>query len=102
MLGTRVIQTFTGAGSVDIYTGLDTRAARRTLPKPLWRIARRKLHWIDSARTLEVLRVPPGNRLEPLKGGRAGTWSMRINDQYRITFRFEEGHAYEVCCEDYH
>ena len=97
-----MIQTFADPGTVDIYKGLDSRAARHTLPKELWGTARRKLHWIDSARTLDVLRVPPGNRLEASKGHRAGRWSIRINDQYRITFRFEEGRAYEVCCEDYH
>jgi proteic killer suppression protein len=97
-----VIQTFADTGTVDIYKGLDSRAARRTLPKDLWATARRTLHWIDSARSVDVLRVPPGNRLEALKGTRAGRWSIRINDQDRITFRFEEGHAYEACCEDYH
>lgn len=97
-----MIQTFANPGTVDIYKGLDSRAARHTLPKELWGTARRKLHWIDSARTLAALRLPPGSRLEVLKGNRAGRWSIRINDQYRITFRFEEGQAYEVCCEDYH
>jgi len=97
-----VIRTFAGVGSADIYRSVDSRAARQALPKPLWPVARRKLHWIDSARAIEVLRVPPGDRLEALRGTRAGTWSVRINEQYRITFRFEQGHAYEVCCEDYH
>lgn len=97
-----MIQTFADTGTVDIYKGLDSRAARRTLPKELWPAARRKLHWIDSADTINALRVPPGNRLEALKANRVGRWSIRINDQFRITFRFEEGHAYEVCCEDYH
>jgi len=97
-----MIRTFADQGTVDIYKGVDSRAARQALPKPLWSIARRKLHWIDSARTIEVLRIPPGNRLEALKGARAGVFSIRINEQYRITFRFEQGNAYEVCCEDYH
>lgn len=97
-----MIRTFADQGTCDIYKGVDSQAARRTLPKVLWPVARRKLHWIDSARTVEVLRVPPGNRLEALKGNRAGLWSIRINDQYRITFRFQQGDAYEVCCEDYH
>jgi proteic killer suppression protein len=48
------------------------------------------------------LRSPPGNRLEALKGPRAGQYSIRVNDQYRITFRFEAGQAWEVSCEDYH
>jgi proteic killer suppression protein len=97
-----VIQTFGDRGSFDIYVGVDSRAARRTLPRDLWTAARRKLHWIDAAGAVDVLRVPPGHRLEALKGRRAGRWSIRINDQYRITFRFEEGHAYDVCCEDHH
>jgi len=97
-----VTQTFADTRSVHIHEGIDSRAARHSLPKTLWGTARRKLHWLDSARTLAALRVPPGNRLEALKGRRAGRWSIRINDQYRVTFRFEEGHAYEVYCEDYH
>jgi len=97
-----LIQTFADQGSRDVYAGIDSKVARARLPKPLWSIARRKLHWVDSARTVDVLRVPPGNRLEALKGDRAGIWSIRINDQYRITFRFQQGNAYEVCCEDYH
>ena len=97
-----MIQTFADQGTYDIYVGTDSKAARRVLPKPLWPIARRKLHWIDAARTLEGLRVPPGNRLEALKGDRAGASSVRINEQYRITFRLDQGNAYEVRCEDYH
>jgi proteic killer suppression protein len=97
-----VIRTFADRGSHDIFVGLDSRAARRTLPKELWATARRKLHWIDAAGSVDVLRVPPGNRLELLKGAHAGRWSIRINDQYRMTFRFADGHAYEVSCEDYH
>ena len=97
-----MIQTFADQGTYDIYVGTDSGAARRVLPKPLWPVARRKLHWIDAARGIEALRMPPGNRLEALKGDRAGSSSVRINDKYRITFRFEEGNAYDVCCEDYH
>ena len=54
------------------------------------------------AARLDDLTTPAGNRLERLKGGRAGRYSIRINDQYRVTFRWEQGHAYEVCVEDYH
>jgi proteic killer suppression protein len=97
-----VIQTFADEGTRDVYVGTDSKAARRVLPKELWSVARRKLHWIDAASTLEALRVPPGNRLEALKGIRKGVFSIRVNEQYRITFRFADGHAYEVCCEDYH
>ena len=97
-----MIQTFSAEGTRDIYVGVDSKAARRVLPKQLWSVAHRKLHWIDAGRTVEALRVPPGNRLEAMKGDRAGSASVRINDQYRITFRFEQGNAYEVRCEDYH
>lgn len=54
------------------------------------------------ARTLQDLRLPAGNSLEALKGDRAGTYSVRVNQQYRITFRFEGGHADDATCEDYH
>jgi proteic killer suppression protein len=51
---------------------------------------------------VEALRVPPGNRLEPLQGDRAGQWSIRINDQWRLCFRFEDGNAFDVEIVDYH
>lgn len=65
-------------------------------------VAERKLQMLDSATALEDLRVPPGNRLEALKGDRKGKWSIRVNDQWRICFRFEAGHAFEVEIVDYH
>ena len=64
--------------------------------------AERKLQMLDIARRIEDLRVPPGNRLEPLKGDRQGTWSIRINDQWRLCFRFEDGNAYDAEIVDYH
>lgn len=57
---------------------------------------------IDAAARLEDLVIPGGNRLEMLRGGQAGRHSIRINDQYRVTFRWKQGHAYEVRVEDYH
>ncbi|MGH9324532.1 MAG: type II toxin-antitoxin system RelE/ParE family toxin [Vicinamibacteria bacterium] len=57
---------------------------------------------IHQARSLQDLRLPAGNRLEALKGARSGYFSIRVNDRYRITFRFEEGKADDVACEDYH
>ena len=57
---------------------------------------------LDAAETLADLAVPPGNRLEKLDGDRAGRHSIRVNEQYRVTFRWENGHAYEVRVEDYH
>jgi toxin HigB-1 len=66
------------------------------------RVAFRKLRQIHSVSTVEELYEPPGNRLERLKGDRAGQWSLRINEQSRICFRWRDGDAYEVEIIDYH
>jgi proteic killer suppression protein len=66
------------------------------------RVALRKLLLLNNAADLDDLRVPPGNRLEPLKGDRAGQHSIRVNDQWRIVFRWEDGHAHDVEIIDYH
>lgn len=66
------------------------------------RAALRKLRMLDAAVTLEDLRVPPANRLEKLKGKRAGQWSIRVNDQWRVCFRWHDGDAYSVQVSDYH
>ncbi len=65
-------------------------------------VARRKLMQLKAATTLDFLRVPPGNRLERLRGDRAGQYSIRINQQWRICFRFENGNAHDVEIVDYH
>lgn len=65
-------------------------------------VAERKLQMLHRAVRLEDLRVPPNNRLELLKGDRAGQWSIRINDQWRLCFRFEQDHAWDVEIVDYH
>jgi toxin HigB-1 len=72
------------------------------LPTNLYNLARRKLRMIAAAVTLETLRVPPNNRLEALKGDRKGQWSIRINDQWRICFEWQNGSAYNVEITDYH
>lgn len=66
------------------------------------RITQRKLAQLNAAMTLDFLRVPPGNRLEALKGNRKGQYSIRINDQWRLCFRFENGNIYDVEIVDYH
>lgn len=66
------------------------------------RAALRKLRMLDAATVLDDLRVPPANRLEKLKGNRAGQWSIRVNDQWRVCFRWEEGDAHAVQVVDYH
>ena len=79
------------------------RKAPKGFPADLVKPALRKLSMIDAARRLEDLRVPPGNRLEALKGERRGQHSIRINDQWRICFRWIEGHgAEDVEVADYH
>jgi len=65
-------------------------------------VAERKLQMLNDAYALEDLRAPPGNRLEALRGGRKGQWSIRINDQWRVCFRFEDGNAFDVQIIDYH
>ncbi len=74
----------------------------RRLPHDIQRRARRKLYQLHAAPRVDDVRVPPGNRLERLYGDRAGQHSIRINDQWRICFRFEDGHAHDVEIADYH
>jgi proteic killer suppression protein len=74
----------------------------RRLPQEIQEVARRKLRMLNAARTLMDLRVPPANRLEALKGARSGQFSIRINDQWRICFRFTAGQASDVEIVDYH
>ena len=72
------------------------------LARPLQRAAMRKLLLLDAAESLDDLRVPPGNRLEKLAGDREGQHSIRVNDQYRVCFRWEGGEAHDVEIVDYH
>ena len=74
----------------------------RKLPESIQQTALRKLRMLDAARSLGDLRIPPANRLEALKGRRAGRFSIRINDQYRICFAWEGGDAHDVEIVDYH
>jgi len=71
-------------------------------PSDLFKTARRKLGFLEDAVDLRDLRIPPGNRLEALKGERAGWYSIRINDQWRVCFRWENGNAIDVEIIDYH
>jgi proteic killer suppression protein len=96
-----MIQSFADDAAADLFRERNTKAARR-IPKDLWRVAQRKLKMLDVAVRLEDLQSPPGNRLEALRGDRRGRHSIRVNEQYRVTFRWENGHAFEVAVEDYH
>ena len=85
-----------------MYNGADTSAARKVCPKKLWGVARRKLDQVNRVRQLLDLAVPPGNHLELLRGDRRGQNSIRINDQFRVCFRWEAGDVHEVEITDYH
>jgi proteic killer suppression protein len=93
-----MIQSF-----ADRETELIWRGERsRKLPGDIQGIALRKLRLLHAARALQDLRVPPGNRLEALTGNRNGQWSIRINDQWRICFRWDDGGSHDVEIVDYH
>jgi proteic killer suppression protein len=81
---------------------LFNRNFSKKLPQNLQHLARRKLVMLDAAPELNALRIPPGNRLEALKGDRKGQHSIRINDQWRVCFRWKTGDAYDVEIADYH
>lgn len=74
----------------------------RRLPQDIHRRAMMRLYQLDAASSIETLRYPPSNRLETLRGDRAGQWIVRINDQWRVCFRFENGDAFDVEIVDYH
>ena len=93
-----MIKSFADKATAAVFSG---QLVRR-LPHDIQVIARRKIKLIDATSRIEELRVPPGNRLELLSGNRAGQWSIRINDQWRICFKWESGHAEDVEITDYH
>lgn len=97
-----MIISFRDRATEDVYDGLDTKGARRALPRNLWGIAVRKMDQLDAVTRLDQLRVPPGNRLEALKGDRKGQQSIRINEQYRICFVWTESGPEDVEITDYH
>lgn len=97
-----MIRSFRNKGTEDRFNGEDTKAGCRACPQQLWKIARRKLDMVNNATRLTDLKAPPNNKLEALKGKRAGQHSIRINDQYRVCFRWTNEGAAEVEVTDYH
>ena len=89
-------------GNRDIFNGKNSKDARKTCPQSLWKIASRKLDQLDSVKHLNELRVPPNNKLEALTRDRKGQYSIRINDQYRICFTWQESGPENVEITDYH
>ena len=96
-----MIRSFGNRLAEDVFDDRRTAAIRR-LPPALYQATRRKLLYLHEAEELRDLRVPPGNRLEALRGTRAGWFSIRINDQWRVAFRWDAGQALEVSVVDYH
>jgi len=94
----RVIKSFADKLTAAVFLGLPAKR----LPSELRRRAKDKLDALDAATRIEDLRLPPSNRLEALKHDRKGRWSVRINDQWRVCFRFESGDAFDVEITDYH
>jgi proteic killer suppression protein len=95
-----VIRSFADKATADVFYGERSARARR-IPADVMAAVSRKLAQLDAAVRLEDLRVPPGNRLEALKGKRAGSHSIRVNDQGRIVFRWEAEGAHDVELTDY-
>lgn len=96
-----MVKSFADPGTADLFHDLYTRAARR-FPKDVWRRIQKKLIVLDTAQRLADIGALPGSRIEVLKGDQAGRHSIRVNDRYRLTFRFDAGDCYEVRCEDCH
>ncbi|MHC1782484.1 MAG: type II toxin-antitoxin system RelE/ParE family toxin [Anaerolineaceae bacterium] len=97
-----MIQSFKDAGTEDIFNGENTREARRTCPVSLWRTAARKFDLLDSVTSLQELKIPPGNQLEPLSGDRKGQHSIRINEKYRVCFTWTDSGPDQAEIVDYH
>ena len=93
-----MIRNFADKEARKIWEGI----VSRRLPAGIQPVARRKLRMLNNAASLDDLRIPPANRLEALKGDRKGQHSIRINDQWRICFRWQQGDACDVAIVDYH
>ena len=96
-----MIASFGDRATEDLYHGRRTKATRH-LPADIHRVALRKLDMLNAARTLQDLMSPPGNRVEALRGYLRGYHSIRINDQWRVVFRWVAGEAHDVRIADYH
>jgi proteic killer suppression protein len=96
-----VIKDFRDTATADFYNGVTSKASRR-ISHSIESVAHRKLDMLNAAHALQDLRVPPGNRLELLKGSLADFHSIRVNDQFGVIFRWKEGNAFDVQITDYH
>ncbi len=97
-----MIKSFRSKGTEDIFYGRSTKVSRKVCPSVLWNVASRKLDQLDSVTSLTDLSVPPKNILEALKHDRIGQYSIRINNQYRICFKWADSGPEDVEIVDYH
>jgi toxin HigB-1 len=97
-----MIVSFKDQATEDLFNGRASKGARKICPQVLWGIARRKLDQLDSVLALEELRVPPGNRLEAWSGNRKGQFSIRINEPFRVCFKWSKFGPLDVEVTDYH
>ena len=97
-----MIKSFHNKGTEDIFNGVNSKDARKLCPRAIWNIVTRKLDQLDSVQSIEELRIPPGNMLEALKGNRKGQYSIRINEQYCICFKWLAEGPSAVEITDYH
>ena len=97
-----MIRSFADKATEDLFNGRNTKEARSACPSELWSIVRRKLDQLDSVILLSELRIPPGNKLEALRADRKGQHSIRINQKYRVCFRWSQSGPHDVEVVDYH
>ena len=93
-----MIKSFRSKETEKVWNGIISSK----LPSSIQHTARRKLRMINNSLNLKDLRIPPANRLEKLKGDKEEYYSIRINDQWRIVFKYHNGHAFDVSITDYH
>jgi proteic killer suppression protein len=96
-----MIINFASQSANDIYNGVSSKHARK-IPNTIYKTAIRKLDMVNAAKVIEDLRIPPNNRLEQLKGNLKEYHSIRINNQYRVIFKWKDNNAYDVDIVDYH
>ena len=94
--------SFKEGATEDLFNGVNSKRARKTCPRSIWLVASRKLDLLDSVKSLDELKVPPGNYLESLRGNRRGQYSIRINEQYRICFAWDKNGPEDVEVTDCH
>ena len=97
-----MIKSFFDRGTEDIFNRINSKGARFTCPEQIWHFARRKLDQLNAVISFASLRIPPGNKLEALKGDRKGQHSIRINDQFRVCFIWTSEGPERVEITDYH